>query len=218
MELLCFYALGGAEYGWWAFKAPIYTRYTCFKAFWSAVNFCFFFVLYRWEGHAPFLSLFFLPPACFSVWVSLSEIEATESYSSLKKWPPDMSNRASFGCNCLTNVREFQRKQKERKEKANQPSKNRGRGKNWFGGEIAQGKWNHILWHAMFRQAENRGWPLPSICKDVEENPYIWGSNTKRGLQETQAALRHLPSPIEGLSSSWDFVCGEFLWPVHMET
>ncbi len=81
----------------------------------------------------------------FSVWVSLSEIEATESYSSLKKWPPDMPNRASFGCNCLTNVREFQRKQKERKEKANQPSKNRGRGKNWFGGEIAQGKWNHIL-------------------------------------------------------------------------
>lgn len=56
-----------------------------------------------------------------------------------------MPNRASFGCNCLTNVREFQRKQKERKEKANQPSENRGRGKNWFGGEIAQRKWNHIL-------------------------------------------------------------------------
>lgn len=191
-----------------------------FQSFWKCCKlfFLIFFLLYRWEGHAPFLSLFFLPPACFSVWVSLSEIEAAESCSSLKKGPPDMPNRASFGCNCLTNVREFQRKQKERKEKANQPSENRGRGKNWFEGEIAQRKWNHILWHAMFRQAENRGRPLPSICKDVEENPYIWVCNTKRGVQETQAALRQLPSPIEGLSSIWDFVCGEFLWPVHMET
>jgi len=75
----------------------------------------------------PLFSVLFLPPAFFSVWVSLSEIEAAESCSSLKKGPPDMPNRASFGCNCLTNVREFQRKQKERK-KASQPTENRGRG------------------------------------------------------------------------------------------
>lgn len=60
IELFMLLCTGGVEYGWRAFKAQIYTRYTCFKAFGSAVSNPF--LLYRWEGHAPFLSLF--PPSC----------------------------------------------------------------------------------------------------------------------------------------------------------
>lgn len=152
-------------------------------------------------GTCPFL-FFNFPPAWFSVWVSLSEIEAAESCSSLKKGPPDMPNGASFGCNCLTNVREFQRRQKARKEKANQPSENRRRVK--IGSKVRLHRGNGIVYYdkvCLGRQkTEDR--PLPSICKDVEENPCFWGCNTKLGVQETQAALRQLPSPKKGLSSS----------------